>query len=73
MISNASNTSDEDNINDDKKSDQDTSNASENDQYTSTVRNGVEVVDVKLIPKEEITLDKFGIPQRGPRKTWDKI
>jgi len=39
-------------------------------------RNGVEVVDVKIVPKENNDnsyVDKYGIPHRGPRKTWDKI
>jgi len=39
-------------------------------------RDGVEVVDVKIVPKEEneeFYIDKFGIPHKGPRKTWDKI
>ena len=33
--------------------------------FASVVLDGVEVVDVKAIPKD-------GIPERGPRKTWDK-
>jgi len=37
-----------------------------NSDFASVVLGGVEVVDVKAIPKE-------GIPERGPRKTWDKI
>lgn len=46
--------------------------------FVGTIKNGVEVVDVKIIPKEEdqkgsVYVDKFGIPHRGPRKTWDKI
>ena len=42
----------------------------------SISRDGVEVVDVKIIPKEqdgEFYIDKYGIPHKGPRKTWDKI
>ena len=38
------------------------------------MRDGVEVVDVKIVPKEEDAyVDKFGIPHKGPRKTWDRI
>jgi len=59
-----------------KKNDQvvlDNPTRKEND-YASVIRDGVEVVDVKVVPKDEkITLDKFGIPIKGPRKTWDKI
>jgi hypothetical protein len=43
------------------------------DSYVGEIRNGVEVLDVKAIAKEPLTLDKFGIPIRGTRKTWDKI
>ena len=35
------------------------------------IRDGVEVVDVKAIPKKKT--DKFGIPETGERLTWDKI
>jgi hypothetical protein len=45
----------------------------DNKDYTGFVRDGVEVVDVKVVPKEKLEVDKFGIPIRGPRKTWDKI
>ena len=38
----------------------------ENDEnYVSKFREGVEVVDVKAVPK--------GIPEGKKRKTWDKI
>jgi len=45
------------------------------DEYASIVRDGVEVVDVKVIPieKDRVKLDKFGIPIPKSRKTWDKI
>ena len=35
------------------------------EEYASNVRDGVEVVDVKVVPK--------GIPEKGNRVTWDKI
>lgn len=37
-----------------------------NSDFASVVLDGVEVVDVKAIPKDK------GIPEKGPRKTWDK-
>jgi len=47
-----------------------------NDDFASVIRDGVEVVDVRIIPKDEInkkqTVDKFGIPDSG-RRNWDKI
>jgi len=44
------------------------------DGYASKIINGVEVVDVKAIPKkEQLHLDKFGIPEPKTRKTWDRI
>jgi hypothetical protein len=43
-------------------------------EYASRIIDGVEVVDVKAIPKKErISLDKFGIPELKERRTWDKI
>ncbi len=41
--------------------------------YASIVKDGVEIVDGKVVPKEKIKLDKFGIPIPKNRKTWDKI
>ena len=38
--------------------------------YVGTIRDGVEVVDVKAVP---IKVDKFGIPVPPNRKNWDKI
>lgn len=35
------------------------------DQFASVVKGGVEIVDVKIVPK--------GIPNVDKRKTWDKI
>jgi len=45
------------------------SREAENDDYTSVIRDGVEVVNVKVVP----AVDKFGIPQKPNRPTWDKI
>ena len=36
------------------------------DGFAGTIRDGVEVVDVKIIPKDK------GIPEKD-RNTWDKI
>ena len=48
--------------------------AKNSDNYASQIIDGVEVVDVKAIPKKEkIPLDKFGIPEPNGRRTWDKI
>jgi hypothetical protein len=44
-------------------------------EYASFIKDGVEVVDVKAIPKpnKKLSVDKFGIPISGNRSTWDKI
>ena len=39
------------------------------DEFASMIRDGVEVVDVKAIPKE----GESGIPDIEERKTWDKV
>ena len=42
--------------------------------FASFIKDGVEVVDVKAIPKKEkLKLDKFGIPIPENRQTWDRI
>ena len=47
------------------------------DMYASFIKDGVEVVDVKAIPKEpekeEPKHRKWGLPENKNRKTWDKI
>jgi hypothetical protein len=44
-------------------------------EYASMIKDGVEVVDVKAIPKSKkiVNVDKFGIPMSTNRSTWDKI
>jgi hypothetical protein len=34
---------------------------------------GVEVIDVKSIPKKIKKVDKFGIPETKERLNWDRI
>ncbi|HRT03456.1 MAG TPA: hypothetical protein P5513_05910 [Candidatus Diapherotrites archaeon] len=41
--------------------------------FASKIVNGVEVVDVKAIPKDNPILNRFGIPETKERRTWDKI
>jgi len=43
------------------------------ENYASRVIDGVEVVDVKAVPKEKPVLNKFGIPEPRERRTWDRI
>jgi hypothetical protein len=46
------------------------------DDYNSKIIGGVEVVDVKAVPKkntEKTKTDKFGIPEPKDRRTWDRI
>lgn len=43
------------------------------ENYASQVIDGVEVVDVKAVPKEKPVLNKFGIPEPRERRTWDRI
>lgn len=53
---------------------QNASNEPKKDDFNSYVKDGVEVVDVKVIPKDKgVKVDKFGIPINENRKTWDKI
>ena len=51
---------------DDVSSDPNASNEPQDNTFAGTIKDGVEVVDVKVIPK------KTGIPF-GNRKTWDKL
>ncbi|MFW6310803.1 MAG: hypothetical protein ACOC1K_01055 [Nanoarchaeota archaeon] len=45
-----------------------------NNGYAGIIRDGVEVVDVKVVPnRDKPKLDKFGIPIPKNRKSWDKI
>ena len=39
----------------------------QNDEFVGTIKDGVEVVDVKAISKNQ------GIPNSDKRKTWDKL
>ena len=54
----------ETNINQQNSSNDSTIN--ENKDYIGHIRNGVEVVDVKIVPK-------IGIPTKENRTTWDKL
>ena len=46
----------------------------EDDYVPLVVKDGVEVVDVKAVPVHKPPkLDKFGIPVKEDRPTWDKI
>jgi len=69
-LNNASALKNEEAITEDKISDENTPGESEtnkDDNFVGFVRDGVEVVDVKIVPKD------VGIPIKGTRKTWDKI
>jgi len=45
-----------------------------NKNYEQTIKEGVEIVDVKaVLKKEKPVLDKFGIPIPKTRSTWDKL
>lgn len=48
----------------------------DNDDFAGYIKDGVEVVDVKAVPRdkqEKPKVDKFGIPIPNKRTTWDKI
>jgi hypothetical protein len=62
-------TEDEGNNVEDEKSDDKVSDATRKQKEH---RSGVEVVDVKVVPKEK-KIDKFGLPINPNRKTWDRI
>jgi len=65
MLKDTVSSKDVNNIKEEEKVDQVTSNEPQTDnQYASMIKDGVEVVDVKVVPK-------IGIPTKS--KTWDKI
>jgi len=49
--------------------DSDESRRQNKTDFASLIKNGVEVIDARAIPKE----NEPGIPYKEPRKTWDKL
>lgn len=62
------------NINNTPDSSEGSQNVNSN-EFTSMIKDGVEVVDVKVVPseKDKVKLNKFGIPENKNRPTWNKI